>query len=228
MAWLPPRHPLRPETGAPTENAGWGLEQDAARPGCYSAGTRTLEAATRGELKGTAAGDVALIPGAGRTTPWVWHWAWNADWGAGERRSSPRVYIAGTRNLGTAMRGERRGTQCGQWLRREPPRRRNCAATVSVRSGVAVRPEHVEAADRLLLLRSHSAGHCEAAGGREPFQAQGEECEASWPLRCGKGVQGYLAGSSRYLLNRGSAGTGLRRGMGSGIPSGVWLPPPQR
>ena len=88
--------------------------------------------------------------------------------------------------------------------------------TVSVRPAVAVRPERVDAADRLLLLRSHSAGHCEAAGGREPFQPQWEECEASWPLRCGKGVRGYLAGSSRYLLNRRFFGLGLRRGMGSG------------
>ena len=88
--------------------------------------------------------------------------------------------------------------------------------TVSVRPAVAVRPEHVEAADRLLLLRSHSAGHCEAAGGREPFQPQWGECEASWPLRCGKEIQDYLAGSSRCLLNGRSSGTGLRRGMGSG------------
>ena len=55
----------------------------------------------RGELERNAAGDVALTPGAGRTTPWAWHWAWNAGLGVGERRSSPRVYIAGTRNPGS-------------------------------------------------------------------------------------------------------------------------------
>ena len=42
-----------------------------------------------------AVGDVALTPGAGRTTPWVWHRAWNAGLGVGARRSSPRVYSAG-------------------------------------------------------------------------------------------------------------------------------------
>ena len=63
----------------------------------------------RGKWEGNAVGNVALTPGAGRTTPWVWHWAWNAGLGAGERHSSPRVYIAGTRNLGTAMRGNEGG-----------------------------------------------------------------------------------------------------------------------
>ena len=145
-------------------NAGRGLEQDAARPGCYSAGTRILEAAMRGELERDAAGDVVLIPGAGRTTPWVWHWAWNADWGAGERRSSPRVYIAGTRNLGTAMRGERRGTQSGPWLHHQPPRRGTCAATMSVRPVVAVRPEHVKAAVPLSVSSSYAAAKWEQPG----------------------------------------------------------------
>ena len=35
----------------------------------------------RGELKGNVARNVAVAPGAGRTTPWDWHWARNAELG---------------------------------------------------------------------------------------------------------------------------------------------------
>ena len=38
-----------------------------------------------------------LAPGAGRTPPWVWHWAWNAGLGVGARRSSPRVLFNGSK-----------------------------------------------------------------------------------------------------------------------------------
>ena len=113
-------------------------------------------------------------------------------------------------------RGERRGTQSGQWLCRKPPHQwklrcnskrpawHRCPTGACQSSGAATFVEQ--------LRRSH----VEAAGGREPFQPQWGECEAIRPLRCGKEVEGYLAGSSRCLLNRGSAGTGLRCGLGSG------------
>ena len=54
-------------------------------------------------------------------------------------------------------RGKGRGTQSGQWLRRRPPHRGNCAAMMSVQSAVAVRPEHGEAAVPLPLSSSYAA-----------------------------------------------------------------------
>ena len=116
-------------------------------------------------MERNAVGDAALTPGAGRTTPWVWHWAWNAGLGVGERRSSPRVYIAGTRNLGTAMRGNERGERRGTKGNAVRPvatssatgPNGNCAATVSVRSAIAVRPGQGEAAVRLPLSSSYAA-----------------------------------------------------------------------
>ena len=99
--------------------------------------------------------------------------------GGGERRSSPKVYIAGTRNLGTAMRGnergERRGTQSGQWLRRQTPHRwklrcngrrpvcccratgarGSCGAAACVQQ---LRRSHGEAAGACCTLQPQSAG----------------------------------------------------------------------
>ena len=81
----------------------------------------------RGELERDAAGDVALIPGAGRTPPWVWHWALNAGLGGwrktqftqgviprdllrggiregnGEERSPARGYVVNHRAEETAL-----------------------------------------------------------------------------------------------------------------------------
>ena len=100
--------------------------------------------------------ETSYPPGAGSTPPWVWHWAWNAGLGVGARRNSPRVSFLGNCYVGDRRR-ERNATQSGQWLRRKPPDDGNCAATMSVRSAVAVRPEQGEAAVRLPVSSSYAA-----------------------------------------------------------------------
>ena len=138
-------------------NAGWGLEQGAARPGCYSAGTRTLEAAMRerGEWVNPFGRRVtrperdALRPGSG-----IGHGTPIGGLEKGAVR--PGCHSRGAARLGN-RRGKRRGTQFGQWLCREPPHRGNCAATMSVRSAFAVRPEQGEAAVPLPVSSSYAA-----------------------------------------------------------------------
>ncbi len=139
-----------------SRSAGRGLEPGAARPGCYSAETRTLEAAMRGELKGNVARNVvwprapdALRPGSGigHGTP---------IGGLEQDAVRPVHYSQETATWGNSW-GKGRGTQSGRWLHHQPPRRGNCAATVSVRPAVAVRPEHVKAAVRLPLPSSYAA-----------------------------------------------------------------------
>ena len=76
--------------------------------------------------------------------------------GVGERRNSPRVSFLGNCYVGD-RREERNVTQSGQWLRRKPPGNGNCAATVSVRSAVAARPEQGEAAVPLPVSSSYAA-----------------------------------------------------------------------
>ena len=55
----------------------------------------------RGELKGNVARNVAVALGAGRTTPWVWHWAWNAGLGGWRNAQFAQGLFAGTRNPGS-------------------------------------------------------------------------------------------------------------------------------
>ena len=77
-------------------------------------------------------------------------------WGLEQGAVRPGCHSRGTATWGN-RRGKRRGTQSGQWLRRRPPHRGNCAAMMSVQSAVAVRPEHGEAAVPLPLSSSYAA-----------------------------------------------------------------------
>ena len=110
----------------------------------------------RGELEGAVVRNVvwppapdALRPGSdiGHGTP---------VWGLAKGAVRPGCYAWDAARLGN-KRGKGRGTQSGQWLRREPPRRGNCAATMSARSAVAVRPEQGEAAVPLPVSNSYAA-----------------------------------------------------------------------
>ena len=163
-------------------------------------------------MERNAAGDAALAPGAGRTTPWVWHWAWNAGLGVGERRSSPRVYIAGTRNLGTAMRGNERGTK-GNAVRPMATSSAtgpngNCAATICVRPDVAVRPEQGESAVRLPLSSSYAA-----VMGKRP----------ELDVRSNRRVQRVRSRFSRYASEtEGEGSRVLGRQSESGVTSCQW------
>ena len=60
----------------------------------------------RGELEGNAVGNVALAPGAGRTTPRDWHWAWHAGLGRWGKAQFAQGLFAGTRNPGSCYVGE--------------------------------------------------------------------------------------------------------------------------
>ena len=112
-------------------------------------------------------------------------------------------------------RGERRGTQSGRWLCRKPPHQWKLRCNSKRPAWHRCPTGACQSSGAATFVEQQRRSHVEAAGEREPFQPQWGERAAIWPLRCGKGVQGCLAGSSRCLLSRGSAGTGLRCGMGS-------------
>ena len=136
----------------------------------------------RGELERNAAGDVALTPapdalrpgsGIGHGTP-----VWAFEQGA----VRPGCHSRGTATWGN-RRGKGRGTQSGQWLRRKPPHRGNCVATVRVRSAVAVRPEQDEPAVPLPVSSSYAAVMGSSRSLLSAPTAECRECEARPPLR---------------------------------------------
>ena len=71
----------------------------------------------RGWLVGNVARNVALAPGAGRTTLRVWHCAWNAGLGVGEIRSSPRVCSRECETWGPVMWGNKGRETVGNAVR---------------------------------------------------------------------------------------------------------------
>ena len=72
----------------------------------------------RGELERTAAGDVAVAPGAGRTPPWVWQWAWNAEFGGWSKTQFAQDVIQqASCYLGEWELGNKRGKRRGNAVR---------------------------------------------------------------------------------------------------------------
>ena len=195
---LPPGAGRTPPTvrrateSAGRQGEGWSKTQLArvlfsgnANPGdCYE-----------GELERDEAGDVALPPAADALRPDL-ALAWK-PMGAGEWRSSHRVGSRGRETREAARRGNWRGnwrgTQSGQWLRRQPPHRGNCAATVSVRSAIAVRPEQEEAAVPLPGSSSYAA-----VAGKQP----------ELDVRCNRRVQRVRSRFSRSAVKPKSKGRG--------------------
>ena len=79
-------------------------------------------------------------------------------WGVGERRSSLRVsFIPGELLRGGIGEGNGKERSAASGYVVSHRSGGNCAATVSVRSAVAVRPERVESEDGLPLFRSCAA-----------------------------------------------------------------------
>ena len=68
------------------------LNRNANPGGCYC---------YEGRVGGNVARNVAVAPCAGRTTPWVWHWAWNAGLRGWRKAQLAQGLFAGTRNPGS-------------------------------------------------------------------------------------------------------------------------------
>ncbi len=163
--------------GAVVRNVVWPPAPDALRPGSgIGHGTPVWEVGARrssprasfsrngypgdcneGRVGGGRSQECGLAPGAGRTTPWVGHWAWNAGLGSWGNAQFAQGVIPGEPLRGGLGQGngEERSPASGYAVGRRIDG--NCAATMRVRSGVAVRPEHVKFADRLLVVGSYAA-----------------------------------------------------------------------
>ena len=160
-----------------------------------------------GELKRNVARNVvwppapdALRPGSG-----IGH---GTPIGGLEKDAVSQCVIPGQAAMLGNRRGKRGGTQSGQWLRRKPSHRGNCATTMSVRSAVAVRPEQDESAVPLSVSSNYAAvmGKQPELVVRSNRVVKGMRSASTAPSlrsRRGKRFRGYRPGSSRHLLSVG-------------------------
>ena len=127
-----------------------------------------------------------------------------------------------------------RGTQCGQWLRREPPHRGNCAAMMSVRSAVAVRPEQDEATVPPSVSSSYPQSWGRSQSLLSAPTAECRECEARQPAppvksRRGKSFRDTVLGLAdtswrwdfrefRVCRDKGFCGKGIRDAVVGPVP----------
>ena len=108
-------------------------------------------------MKGNVARNVAVVPGAGRTTPWVGHWARNAELGGWRKTQFGQGVIPGKLLSGGIREGNGRERSPANGYVVSHRTDGNCAAKVSVRSAIAVRPEQEEVAVRLPVSSSYAA-----------------------------------------------------------------------
>ena len=149
-------------------------------------------------------GSATEIPergGAGRTASRAGQRNGIRRMGFGGRRNTPRGVTPGE------SPGEERGEACCPADGYVAMRRAGaiCVAMASVRSVVAVGPERVEPAVKLLSVQQIPRSRDEAAGAGNPLQPLGEEMAKRVSRFAGEHeglrTQGYRAGSSRHLLS---------------------------